>query len=113
MNILVYLIGNTDRHPENRGFLIDNDTNQWFSLYPVMDFNQSFLAYDTIEGVSCKPLFPAVVTQKEAAIDAVKHIGLRQINKHSPIWNTASASELPAGKNSWTPWIPSSRGRNS
>lgn len=81
MNILDYLIGNTDRHPENWGFLIANDTNQWISLYPVMDFNQSFLSYNTLEGASCQPLFPASVSQKEAAIDAVKHIGLRQIRE--------------------------------
>lgn len=29
MNILDYLTGNTDRHPENWGFLIDNTTNQY------------------------------------------------------------------------------------
>ena len=81
MNILDYLIGNTDRHPENWGFLIDNDTNRWISLYPVMDFNQSFLSYDTLDGASCQPLFPAFVSQKDAAIDAVKHIGLRQIRE--------------------------------
>lgn len=81
MNILDYLIGNTDRHPENWGFLIDNDTNRWISLYPVMDFNQSFLSYDTLDGASCQPLFPAVVSQREAAIDAAKHIGLRQIRE--------------------------------
>jgi len=79
MHILDYLIGNTDRHPENWGFLIDNDTNHWISLYPIMDFNQSFLSYDTIDGAACQPLFPAVVAQKEAAEDAVRHIGLRQI----------------------------------
>ena len=77
----IYLVGNTDRHPENWGFLIDNDTNRWISLYPVMDFNQSFLSYDTLDGASCQPLFPAVVSQKDAAIDAVKHIGLRQIRE--------------------------------
>ncbi len=93
MNILDYLIGNTDRHPENWGFLIDNNTNRWISLYPVMDFNQSFLAYDTIEGAACQPLFPAVVTQKDAAIDAVKHIGLRQIQKVDRSWFGRFAKE--------------------
>lgn len=45
MNILDYLTGNTDRHPENWGFLIDNRTNAYISLYPLMDFNQCFMAY--------------------------------------------------------------------
>ena len=86
MNILDYLVGNTDRHPENWGFLIDNDTNKWISLYPVMDFNQSFNSYDTLDGASCQPLFPHVVSQKEAAVDAVKHIGLRQVQEVDMNW---------------------------
>jgi len=37
-----------------------------------MDFNQSFQMYDTIEGANCQPMLPLVISQKEAAIDAVK-----------------------------------------
>lgn len=85
MNILDYLTGNTDRHPENWGFLIDNRTNKYISLYPLMDFNQCFLSYDTIDGANCQTV-PWVtggtrVTQREAAIDAVRNIGLRQIRE--------------------------------
>lgn len=76
MNILDYLVGNTDRHPENWGVLVDNSTNEYLSLYPLMDFNQSFLAYDDIEGGVCQTLFPRRLTQREAAIEAVKVIGL-------------------------------------
>ena len=78
MNILDYLTGNTDRHPENWGFLVDNRTNHCVSLYPLMDFNQSFLAYDNLEGSNCQTVLPEKMTQREAAIEAVKHIGLRQ-----------------------------------
>lgn len=78
MNILDYLTGNTDRHPENWGFLVDNDTNRYLSLYPVMDFNQCFLAYDDIEGAGCQTVSKRGVSQREAAIEAVGHIGLRQ-----------------------------------
>ena len=35
MNILDYLVGNIDRHPENWGFLVDNETNDYISLYPT------------------------------------------------------------------------------
>ena len=28
MNIIDYLVGNTDRHPENWGLLVDNKTNE-------------------------------------------------------------------------------------
>ena len=78
MNILDYLTGNTDRHPENWGFLVDNADNQYISLYPLMDFNQTFYAYDTLEGANCQTVLPIKMTQREAAVEAVKQIGLRQ-----------------------------------
>lgn len=81
MNILDYLTGNTDRHPENWGFLVDNNTNRCVSLYPLMDFNQCFLSYDSIEGANCQTVFPKRMTQREAATEAVKQIGLRQIRE--------------------------------
>lgn len=67
------------RHPENWGFLVDNRRNQYVSLYPLMDFNQCFLSYDTIDGANCQTVLPLRMNQREAAIEAVKHIGLRQI----------------------------------
>lgn len=79
MNILDYLVGNIDRHPENWGFLIDNATNKPISLYPLMDFNMSFQTYDTLDGANCQTVIPRRLTQREAAIEAVKAIGLRQI----------------------------------
>lgn len=81
MNILDYLVGNTDRHPENWGFLIDNKRNEYISLYPVMDFNQTFLSYDNLDGANCQTVFPEHLTQREAAIEAVKVIGLRQLRE--------------------------------
>lgn len=86
MNILDYLTGNTDRHPENWGFLVDNSTNQCISLYPLMDFNQCFLSYDNLEGASCQTVLPLRMTQREAAIEAVKAIGLRQNAKIDMGW---------------------------
>ena len=79
MNILDYLVGNTDRHPENWGFLIDNATNQPVSLYPLMDLNMSFQTYDKLDGANCQTVLPRKLTQREAAIEAVQVIGLRQI----------------------------------
>ena len=81
MNILDYLTGNTDRHPENWGFYVDNSNNKYTELYPLMDFNQCFGAYDTIEGANCQTVFPRKMTQREAAIEAVRAIGLRQIKE--------------------------------
>lgn len=79
MNILDYLVGNTDRHAENWGFLIDNATNQPISLYPLMDFNMSFQTYDKLDGANCLTVGSRKLTQREAAIEAVKTIGMRQI----------------------------------
>lgn len=81
MNILDYLVGNIDRHPENWGFLVDNQTNEYVSLYPIMDFNQSFGSYDTIDGANCQTVYPERKTQREAAIEAVRNIGLHQVKE--------------------------------
>lgn len=86
MNILDYLIGNTDRHPENWGLLVDNHTNRPVSLYPLMDFNQSFLAYDTIDGANCQTVYPKRQNQRQAAVEAVEKIGLRQIQDVDLVW---------------------------
>ena len=58
--------------------MVDNTTNDYISLYPVMDFNQCFQAYDTLEGANCQTVLPAKMTQREAAVEAVKKIGLPQ-----------------------------------
>ena len=79
MNILDYLVGNIDRHPENWGVLVDNQTNEYVSLYPIMDFNQSFGSYDTIDGANCQTVYPEKRTQRDAAIEAVRKIGLHQM----------------------------------
>ena len=85
MNILDYLTGNTDRHWGNWGFLIDNQTNTPIALHPLMDFNQSFTTYDFIEGANCLTT-PIPMTQKEAAIEAVKQVGLNHISPINPNW---------------------------
>ena len=86
MNILDYLVGNTDRHWGNWGFLVDNSSNLPVSLHPLMDFNQSFQAYDTPEGANCQTVLPAVMTQKDAALEAVKHVGLNQVREVESSW---------------------------
>lgn len=71
MNIVDYLIGNTDRHWGNWGFFVDNNTNKLQGLYYLMDFNKSFLSYDNIDGALCQTT-DRKITQREAAIEAVK-----------------------------------------
>ena len=70
INILDYLIGNTDRHWGNRGLLVDNKTNKPISFHPLMDFNQYFSAYDTFEGANCQTVMPSGMTHKEVALVA-------------------------------------------
>lgn len=81
MNILDYLTGNTDRHGENWGLLVDNETNMPISLHPLMDFNQCFHAYDSLDGAKCLTCGKQHMSQRDAAIEAVKVIGLRQISE--------------------------------
>ncbi len=79
MNILDYLVGNTDRHWENWGLLVDNETNQPIRLHDLMDFNRAFQQYDTLDGANCLTVGKRCLSQREAAMEAVQAIGLNQI----------------------------------
>lgn len=78
MNIIGYLVGNTDRHWGNWGVLVNNSNNKLECIYKLMDFNQVFHQYDSLEGANCQTLFGIRATQRQAAIEAVKTIGLNQ-----------------------------------
>ena len=79
MNILDYLVGNTDRHWENWGLLVDNETNQPIRLHDLMDFNRAFQQYDTPEGANCLTVGKRHLSQREAAMEAVDKIGRNQL----------------------------------
>ena len=78
MNIVDYLIGNTDRHWGNWGVLVHNINNKPVRLHDLMDFNQAFHSYDNMEGSNCQTMFGEHMTQKDAAMISVKKIGLNQ-----------------------------------
>ena len=78
-NILDYLVGNTDRHWENWGLLVDNETNKPVRLHDLMDFNRAFQQYDTLDGVNCLTAGKRHLNQREAAVEAVQKVGLNQI----------------------------------
>ncbi len=86
MNIVDYLIGNTDRHYGNWGFYVNNKNNKLGKLYPLMDFNKSFLSYSSIDGSICQAYLGRSISQKDAAILGVKAIGLNQIKKIQEDW---------------------------
>ena len=50
-------------------------------LHKLMDFNRAFYSYDTLDGANCQTVFWEKMTQKEAAVQAVKKIGLNQISE--------------------------------
>ena len=81
MNILDYLVGNTDRHWENWGLLVDNETNQPIRLHDLMDFNRAFQQYDTLDGANSLTVGKRHLSQKAAAEEAVRKVGLNQIDK--------------------------------
>ena len=85
MNIIDYLIGNTDRHWGNWGFLIDNKNNKPCGLYPLMDFNKAFTAYDVIDGGPCQTS-AAPMSQKDAALEGVRKVGLNQTHEVLEDW---------------------------
>ena len=93
MNIIDYLIGNTDRHWGNWGFIVDNKTNKLVSLYPLMDFNKAFLSYETEDGARCQTT-DRKISQKDAALEAVGKIGLNQIAEIQEGWFPDTATKV-------------------
>lgn len=83
MNIVDYLVGNTDRHWGNWGVLVRNRNNKPVRLYDLMDFNQAFHSYDNVEGSNCQTMFGERINQKDAAVLAVSRIGLNQTREVS------------------------------
>ena len=94
MNIIDYLVGNTDRHWGNWGLLVDNKNNRPVRLHDLMDFNQCFQAYDSIEGAACQTLLARgeKMTQQEAALIAVGKVGLNKCNEVKKEWFRGNSS---------------------
>ena len=42
---------------------------------------QCFLSYDNLDGANCQTVLPERMTQREAAVEAVRQIGLRQVRQ--------------------------------
>ena len=85
MNIIDYLVGNTDRHWSNWGLFVDNKTNKPLRLYDLMDFNRAFQSYDTLDGAGCMTTVEKM-SQRQAAGEAVCQIGLPMTAKINPDW---------------------------
>ena len=85
MNVVDYLVGNSDRHWGNWGFTVDNRDNGFAGLHPLMDFNKAFTNYQTLDGGKCLTT-QENMTQKEAAIRAVRAVGLNQKREVQKDW---------------------------
>ena len=62
---------------------MENRTHRMTRLYPLMDFNKAFQAYDTLEGGRCQTL-EGNLSQREAAERAVRAVGLNRIQPIPP-----------------------------
>jgi hypothetical protein len=69
MNLADYLVGNADEHPENWGFLYDNERNI-LGLNPDMDFDHAF---EGMPLTACGPMLMLGIrqTQEDCAKDIV------------------------------------------
>lgn len=76
----------SDRHWGNWGLFVDNKNHEPVCLHALMDFNQTFRAYDTPDGARCQTVLPDMMTQREAAIEAVEKTGLNQISEIDAAW---------------------------
>ena len=65
---------------------MDNLTTQPVRLFDLMDLNQTFLVYDTPNGANCMTTGNRKMSQREAAVEAVKKIGLNQRNEIKDEW---------------------------
>ena len=50
-------------------------------LHDLMDFNRAFQQYDTPEGANCLTVGKRHLSQKDAAVEAVRNIGLNQVRQ--------------------------------
>lgn len=92
MNIMTYLIGNSDNHDGNWGFFRDNDTGKLLRIHSLFDFNCAFENYDKKDGGWCIPELKKIVmdesnelfyepdslskTLQEASLEAVNYVDI-------------------------------------
>ena len=59
----------------------ETETGEILRLHDLMDFNQAFSAYDSVDGAGCQTIPGRKLTQLEAALEAVQQIGLNQVEE--------------------------------
>lgn len=67
-----YILNNNDRHEQNWGFFMENETGKLIGYCPLFDHDHAFVSYENvISQTTAEP-----VTLYEAAADAQKELGL-------------------------------------
>ena len=75
-------------------------------LHDLMDFNRAFQQYDTPEGANCLTVGKRHLSQKDAAVEAVRNIGLNQVRQvehtvfsEHPAWKATFEERLRVLRN--------------
>lgn len=73
MHIADYILNNNDRHEQNWGFLMENETGKLTGFCPLFDHDHTFVNYDNVMSQTTE----SEMTLREAAIRAAKELGLK------------------------------------
>ena len=71
MHIADYILNNNDRHEQNWGFLMENETGKLIGFCPLFDHDHAFVNYDHVmsQTTECE------MSLKDAAVSAGKQLG--------------------------------------
>ncbi len=72
MQIADYILNNNDRHEQNWGFLMENETGKLTGFCPLFDHDHAFSNYENVMSQTTED----DITLKEAAVRAQKKLGL-------------------------------------
>lgn len=70
MQIADYILNNNDRHDQNWGFLMENNSGKLIGYAPLFDHDHAFTAYENVQSQTIE----GDVTLKEAAIEAQREL---------------------------------------
>lgn len=73
MQVADYILNNNDRHEQNWGFFMDNETGKLMGFCPLFDHDHAFAPYENV--ISQTTTEP--ITLYEAAVSAQKELGLK------------------------------------
>jgi len=74
MNIVDYIVGNTDRHLGNWGVLVNNSNNKPVRLYDLMNFKQALILIMMWMALTARQCFGNVLTRKKQQLNQLKEL---------------------------------------